>query len=112
MAKMTPRECVQAALRHEEPDRVPLDIGGGNRTTLLVETYENVKECLGLSAPTRIMSQAFRSAELDEETLVLLGSDVRPVGTKPPKNWKPLASEPGTSDGDCRINHLDFTEQR
>lgn len=96
MAKMTSRERVQAALRHQERDRVPLDIGGGNSTTLLVETYENVKDYLGISAPTHIMSKAFRSAELDEETLVRLGSDVRPVRTKPPKNWTPPASEPGT----------------
>jgi len=96
MAKMTPRQRVQAALRHEEPDRVPLDIGGGNSTTLLVETYENLKEYLGISAPTRIMNKAFRSAQLDEETLVRLGSDVRPVTTKPPKNWTPPPSEPGT----------------
>jgi len=96
MAKMTPRERVQAALRHEEPDRVPLDIGGGNSTTLLVETYENLKEYLRISAPTRIMNKAFRSAELDGETLVQLSGDVRPVMTKPPKNWTPPPSEPGT----------------
>lgn len=35
MAGMTSRERVMAALRHEEPDRVPLDIGGGNSTSLL-----------------------------------------------------------------------------
>ncbi len=96
MAKMTPRERVQAALRHEEPDRVPLDIGGGNSTTLLIETYENLKEYLGISAPTRIMNKAFRSAELDGETLVQLSGDVRSVMTKPPKNWTPPPSEPGT----------------
>ena len=94
MAEMTPRERVQAALRHEEPDRVPLDIGGGNSTTLLVETYEHLKEHLSISAPTRIMNKAFRSAELDEEAMVRLGSDVRSVRTKPPKNWTPPPSEP------------------
>ncbi len=96
MAEMTPRERVQAALRHEEPDRVPFDIGGGNSTTLLVETYENLKEYLKISAPTRIMNKAFRSAELDEEAMLRLGSDVRSVKTKPPKNWMPPPSEPGT----------------
>lgn len=65
MAKMTPRERLAAALGHEEPDRIPLDIGGGNSTTPLVETYENVKEYLGISAPTHIMSEAFRSAGLE-----------------------------------------------
>ena len=96
MAEMTPRARVLAALRHEEPDRVPLDIGGGNSTTLLAETYENLKEHLKISAPTRIMNKAFRSAELDEEAMVRLGSDVRSVRTKPPKNWTPPPSGPGT----------------
>jgi len=85
-----------AALRHEEPDRVPLDIGSGNSTSLLVETYENLKEYMGISAPTRIASKAFRIARLDEDTMVRLGSDLRPVRLKPPKNWTPPPSEPGT----------------
>jgi len=96
MADMTPRERVMAALRHEEPDRVPLDIGGGNSTSLLVETYENLKQYMGISAPTRIASKAFRIASLDDETMVRLGSDLRPVRLKPPKNWTPPPSEPGT----------------
>lgn len=96
MADLTPRERVMTALRHEEPDRVPLDIGGGNSTSLLVETYENLKECMGISAPTRIASKAFRIASLDEDTMVRLGSDLRPVRLKPPRNWSPPPSEPGT----------------
>lgn len=96
MAEMTSRERVEAALRHEEPDRVPLDIGGGNSTTLLVETYENLKNHVGLSAPERIMNKAFRSADLDEEIMIQLGSDVRSVRTKPPKHWTPPSSEPDT----------------
>ena len=96
MGEMTPRERVETTLRHEEPDRVPLDIGGGNSTSLLVETYENLKEHLGKSAPTRIMNKAFRSAELDEDVMVRLGSDVRSVRTKAPRNWTPPPSEPNT----------------
>jgi uroporphyrinogen decarboxylase len=96
MGEMTPRERVETTLRHEEPDRVPLDIGGGNSTSLLVETYENLKEHLGKTAPTRIMNKAFRSAELDEDVMVRLGSDVRSVRTKAPKNWTPPPSEPDT----------------
>ena len=96
MAQMTPRERVDAALSHEEPDRVPLDIGGGNSTTLLVETYDNLKEHLGKSAPTRIMHRAFRSAELDEDVMVRLGSDVRPVRARGPRHWTAPPSAPGT----------------
>lgn len=97
MAEMTPRQRVEAAISHREPDRLPLDIGGGNSTTLLVETYERLTEYLGISAPpTRLMSKAFRTAELDEATLVFLGSDVRPVRTKGPVNWTAPPSDPGT----------------
>jgi len=96
MIEMISRERVEAALRHEEPDRVPLDIGGGNSTTLLVETYENLKNHVGLSTPMRIMNKAFRSADLDEAIMVRLGSDVRSVRTKPPKHWTPPPSEPDT----------------
>ena len=103
MAAMTPRQRVQAAINHQEPDRVPLDIGGGNSTTLLVETYENLTAHLSIDAPeTRIMSKAFRTAELDEETMVRVGSDVRPVRTRGPVNRVPPASEPGTFV-DCEV---------
>ena len=96
MAEMTSRERVMAALRHEEPDRVPLDIGGGTSTTLLEETYDSLKKYMGISAPTRIWNKAFRLAVLDEEAMVRLGSDLRSVSLRPPKNWSPPPSEPGT----------------
>jgi len=95
-AEMTPRERVQAALSHQEPDRVPLDVGGGNSTSLLVETYENLKDHLSVSCPTRIASKAFRIADLDEETMVRLGSDIRPIRIGSPRNWRPPTTEPGT----------------
>ena len=42
MLEMTPRERVMTALDHKEPDRVPLDIGGGQSTSLVAEAYENL----------------------------------------------------------------------
>lgn len=97
MLEMTSRERVTAALNHVEPDRVPLDIGGGQSTSLVVEAYENLRQSLGRpgTAPG-YLSYAFRVARLDEETLVRLGSDVRPVTLRAPKGWSPPASEPGT----------------
>ncbi len=97
MQGMTPRERVTAALNHQEPDRVPLDVGGGQSTSLVVEAYENLSQ--HTAQPTgelRYLSYAFRVARLDEATLVRLGSDVRPVTLRAPKNWSPPPSEPGT----------------
>jgi uroporphyrinogen decarboxylase len=97
MTEMTSRERVVAALNRQEPDRVPLDIGGGQSTSLVVEAYENYKNDIGLSAPERHLQKIYRVARLDEEVMVQLGSDVRPVILKPPKNWTPPPSEPGTT---------------
>lgn len=97
MVEMTSRERVVAALRHEEPDRVPLDFGGGQSTSLVAEAYENFKKHVGLSAPERFLQKIYRVARMDEEAMVRLGSDVRPVILKPPKNWTPPPSEPGTT---------------
>ena len=97
MQGMTPRERVTAALNHQEPDRVPLDVGGGQSTSLVVEVYENLSQHTGQpTGELRYLSYAFRVARLDEATLVRLGSDVRPVTLRAPKNWKPPPSEPGT----------------
>ncbi|HET6438420.1 MAG TPA: uroporphyrinogen decarboxylase family protein [Anaeromyxobacter sp.] len=83
MAEMTSRERVWAAVNHEEPDRVPLDLGGGGSTTLVVEAYQRLEAFWGLPRrEPRIMSKAFRLAYLEEEALVRLGSDTRPLGVK------------------------------
>ena len=57
---MTSRERVEAALRHAEPDRVPLDIGGGQSTSLVVEAYDRFKRHIGLSAPMRTLQEIYR----------------------------------------------------
>jgi uroporphyrinogen decarboxylase len=95
MAEMTPRERVWAALNHQEPDRVPLDIGGGASTTIIEEGYEKLKENLGIKAEPRILNKIFRMARLDEAAMQRLGSDCRPLGIRPPVNWAPPPAEPG-----------------
>jgi len=96
MAEMTPRERVWTALNHQEPDRVPLDIGGGASTSIVVEGYENLKERWSVPGETGILSKIFRVARLDESVMQRLGSDCRPLGIRPPANWTPPPAEPGT----------------
>ncbi len=95
MKEMTSRERVWAALNHEEPDRVPLDIGGGGSSTILIEGYQALKAHLGIATNTKVMSKVFRQARLDEAVMLRLGSDLRPLGVKPPLNWKPAPCAPG-----------------
>ena len=96
MGEMTSRERVTAALRHEEPDRVPLDIGGSNCSTLSIGACERLEKHLGIPTPARAMSEIWRVADLDEEILQLLGTDVRLVAVRGPGSWTPPPSKPGT----------------
>jgi uroporphyrinogen decarboxylase len=76
---LTPRERVLCALNHEEPDRVPLFIGTSGATTLLSPAYERFKENLGIQHEPRLISRAMQYARLDEDVMIRLGSDGRPL---------------------------------
>jgi uroporphyrinogen decarboxylase len=93
---MTSRERVVAALKHREPDRVPVDIGGGSSTSISVEANEALKRHLGVEGRSGELSTLFRVAALDEKVMLRLGSDCRPLRLKSPQRWSPPPSEPGT----------------
>ena len=76
---LTPRERVLCALNHEEPDRVPIFIGTSGATTLLSAAYDRLKVHLGVQHESRLMSRAMQYAQLDEEVMIRLGSDGRPL---------------------------------
>lgn len=74
---MTPRERVLAALNHEEPDRVPLDLGGIN-TSLMIGTHKNLQRALDLDdRPTETLSKTWQIAQTDEAILERLSIDLR-----------------------------------
>ena len=64
---MTHRERVLAALRHEEPDRVPIDFGGTVDSTILAVPYAALRRHLGLGAGTLRISDAMCQTALVEE---------------------------------------------
>ena len=45
---MKSRERVQTALAHQEPDRVPIDLGGTVVSTIAIPTYAALRRHLGL----------------------------------------------------------------
>ena len=81
---MTSRERVLAALNHEDPDRVPLDLGGTRNTGILGEPYEALATALGLGdevtrAPEHGTSKLLGLATPGEAVLQKLGIDVRGI---------------------------------
>ena len=76
---LTSRERILKALNHEEPDRVPMDLGGTHDSSIVVEGYERLKAQFGVTAKTEIMQRMTRAAMVDEAVLQKLGIDTRAV---------------------------------
>jgi uroporphyrinogen decarboxylase len=75
----THRDRVAAALAHEEPDRVPIDFGGAEFTSITLPAYERLKTYMGVTRPTQPMSIIHSVAHPDEEILRRFGVDTRNV---------------------------------
>ncbi len=78
---LTSRERVLTAIHHEQPDRVPLVIGVSNATGIKMEPYKGIKDIIGVQAPDNYIYDwpELGTAEIDEETMRRLHSDVRGV---------------------------------
>ena len=97
---MNRRERVLAALRHEEPDRVPVDLGAMDSTGITAIAYNRLKDHLGLSAgSTRVYDPYQQIAIVEDPVLELVGADVKPVITGP-RHWKPSHLPDGSA---CEI---------
>jgi uroporphyrinogen decarboxylase len=84
---MTSRERVLTALRHREPDRVPIDLGG-SATGIETEAYDNLKKKIGLDGKT--VAFVRDHVEVEESVLERFGVDTRYVRVKPPKGFQPI----------------------
>lgn len=90
---LTSRERVLRALNHQEPDRVPLDLGGTHDSSIVVEGYDRLKAHFGVTAPTQIMQRMTRAATVDEAVLQALGIDTRAIVIGSPR--RSVAAELG-----------------
>jgi uroporphyrinogen decarboxylase len=73
---MTPRQRVMTALAHEEPDRVPMALGGGPYG-LVDELYLRLVEHLHLGEPARPFRSGHNISYMDDRLLERLGTDTR-----------------------------------
>ncbi len=93
---MDSRTRIQKSLNHEQPDRIPLDMGGSGTSGLHVRNVYALREYLGLE---KKMVKAFEPYQMlgwmDEDILAALDVDVQclpgektMIGTSN-ENWKP-----------------------
>ena len=77
---MNSRDRVLLALNHQEPDRVPFDLGGTGLSTIHVTAYQNLRRRLGLPAvEPHVAFVAEQLVLVDDDLAQHLQTDVRPV---------------------------------
>jgi uroporphyrinogen decarboxylase len=78
---MTPRERVLAALNHEQPDRVPIDLSGHRSSGIAAIAYRKLRTALGLPERTiRVYDPVQQLAIVDEDVLQRFGVDAIELG--------------------------------
>jgi len=83
---ITSRERIKKTLNHQEPDRVPIDLGSTSTSTITAVAYNRLKEYLGLKAKNNIIDKVQQIVKPDEVVLTKLGIDTRSIWLKGPKN--------------------------
>lgn len=82
---MTSRERVLAALDHNEPDKVPIDLGGTICTTISATANRKLKDYMGIKKDGEIITHPFLDVVLPlPEVLELFETDCRTVRLKGP----------------------------
>ena len=78
---MTSRDRVLTALNHEQPDRVPIDLGGHRSSGIAAIAYAKLRRALGLAErPVRVYDPVQQLAIVDEDVLDRLRVDTIELG--------------------------------
>lgn len=98
---MTSRQRLLAALEHEVPDRVPIDLGG-NQTGIHKFAYQALLDHLGIADELVIMDAVQQLARPCETLLERFHVDTRYIAARPAASW---AGGITTSERDGRRWH-------
>jgi uroporphyrinogen decarboxylase len=87
---VTHRERVQIALNHEEPDRIPIDLGGSCVTSIAASSYQELRTYLGLPrVPSNMSDVVEQVVFVDDDVLDILDADVIPLWANAPAIYQP-----------------------
>ncbi len=80
---MNSRQRAKMALNHQEPDRIPFDLGGTVLTSINVHAYRQLRQYLGLPDKEIDVMDIFQQiAVVDDDVREKLGVDVRNVAPR------------------------------
>ena len=84
---MTPRQRVQAAVNHETPDRVPIDLGGF-QTGIHRKAYLSLLDHLGIEDDVELLDPVQQLARPCERLLERFHVDTRYVCAHGPESFR------------------------
>lgn len=100
---LTSRERVHLALHHQEPDRVPLDLGSTAVTGIAASTLHRLRQALGLPPePVKVYEPYQMLGRVDDDVLDALAVDIVGLADDatffgfPAADWKPWTLFDGT----------------
>jgi len=92
---MTSKERIQKTLNHEQPDKIPFDMGSTGVTGVHCLVVEKLREYYGLQKkPVKVIDPYQMLGEVDDELIGILGIDVVGAGGRtnlfgfPNEDWK------------------------
>ena len=78
-----------AALNHQEPDRIPRDLGGTVTSSIHIKAHSRLKGFLGLTGGSEEVATVHgQVAVVDPRVAMSVGSDCVALSTKPSGKWK------------------------
>ncbi len=92
---MGSRERILTALKHKEPDSVPVDLGATESSGITGIAYNRLKGHLGLGGRTQIYDVSQMICKVEESVVERVGSDAIPLLIEP-KNWKSWTLQDGS----------------
>jgi len=94
--QISSRERLLKALAHQEPDRVPLDLGSTQVTGIHVIAYQRLRQVLGLPPIEAQICDHIQGLALpDTDVIERLGVDVRGLFPLNSHNWQVVDEEDG-----------------
>lgn len=81
-------ERILMAINHKEPDRIPLDLGGTESTSISLKAYSMVRDYFGLpKKEPAVLSFGGQLAQPDSDICDLLGVDTRRITRHDLSDW-------------------------
>ncbi|MFQ6079035.1 MAG: uroporphyrinogen decarboxylase family protein [Thermodesulfobacteriota bacterium] len=88
MTSMAHRERILTALNHQDPDRIPIDLGATHVTGIVVGAYERIREYLGIKGKTILADRLHQLPRIDDGILKRFDIDTRRLIPKTPEKLK------------------------